>query len=379
MEKKNSRKTANYYYRLHRVKKDLLCSIAETAKAAFYWFGTYYGTFTFGEVYKGRTMGDILLIGNGFDLAHGLHTSYNDFLYVIKNWTSISTMYRSIRDGNGINESESLGKYLKNVSAMDDAMIQLFGKIIERNAWIQYYSKCEAEIDGWIDFEREIYPVMKLFRKVFSQNRYLVMTHGKAEAEICIPKEEFNNSEINTSELWSTYFKFDHKSIVVQQQYSSKQYGILKKKILNSLRKSFDEFILAFEIYLHEFVYKEKNVPIIDQIRRINPKYVISFNYTLTEKLYGVKEEYKLHIYGHSLDETDEDILRYLIGKTDEQGRLNLNSKQIVIYYYDASDYEQKVVNLIKLYGRPIVEENIEKEIFKFVKTDNMPINKNCK
>ena len=93
----------------------------------------------------------------------------------------------------------------------------------------------------------------------------------------------------------------------------------------------------------------------------------------------NVKEEYKLHIYGHSLDETDEDILRYIIGKTDEQGRLNLNSKQIVIYYYDASDYEQKVVNLIKLYGRPIVEENIEKEIFKFVKTDNTPINENFK
>ena len=72
-------------------------------------------------------------------------------------------------------------------------------------------------------------------------------------------------------------------------------------------------------------------------------------------------------------------ILRYIIGKTDEQGRLNLNSKQIVIYYYDASDYEQKVVNLIKLYGRPIVEENIEKEIFKFVKTDNTPINENFK
>lgn len=261
--------------------------------------------------------------------------------------------------------------------------------------------------------------------------------------------QEHKQMKINyESELWSTYFKFDYKSIVVQQQYSSKQYGILKKKILNSLRKSFDEFILAFEIYLHEFVYKETNVPIIDQIRRINPKYVISFNYTLTEKLYGikeenvhhihgkiredlnfgknnmvlgvneqqdmdfiyfvkyfqriqkasgvsyknfinsyirndrgrnVKEEYKLHIYGHSLDETDEDILRYIIGKTDEQGRLNLNSKQIVIYYYDASDYEQKVVNLIKLYGRPIVEENIEKEIFKFVKTDNTPINENFK
>ena len=68
-------------------------------------------------------------------------------------------------------------------------------------------------MDGWIDFEREIYPVMKLFGKVFSQTRYSVMTHEKSEAEICIP-----------------------------------------------LRKSFDEFILAFEIYLHEFVYKETNV-----------------------------------------------------------------------------------------------------------------------
>lgn len=28
------------------------------------------------------------------------------------------------------------------------AKIQLFDKIIERNAWIQYYRKCEAEIDG---------------------------------------------------------------------------------------------------------------------------------------------------------------------------------------------------------------------------------------
>lgn len=84
-------------------------------------------------------MGDILLIGNGFDLARGLHTSYNDFLYVIKNWTSISTMYRSIRDGNGINESESLGKYLTNVSAMDDAKIQLFGKIIVK--YLNYKSE----------------------------------------------------------------------------------------------------------------------------------------------------------------------------------------------------------------------------------------------
>jgi len=41
--------------------------------------------------------------------------------------------------GNGINESESLGKYLKNVSAMDDAKIQLFGKIIVK--YLNYKSE----------------------------------------------------------------------------------------------------------------------------------------------------------------------------------------------------------------------------------------------
>ena len=127
-----------------------------------------------------------------------------------------------------------------------------------------------------------------------------------------------------------------------------------------------------------DFIYFVKYFQRIQKASGVSYKKFIN-SYIRNDQGRNVKEEYKLHIYGHSLDETDEDILRYLIGKTDEQGRLNLNSKQIVIYYYDASDYEQKVVNLIKLYGRPIVEENIEKEIFKFVKTDNMPINKNCK
>lgn len=41
--------------------------------------------------------------------------------------------------GNGINESESLGKYLTNVSAMDDAKIQLFDKIIVK--YLNYKSE----------------------------------------------------------------------------------------------------------------------------------------------------------------------------------------------------------------------------------------------
>lgn len=384
-------------------------------------------------------MGDILLIGNGFDLAHNLHTKYDDFLYIMKNWASFNVMYQSVRKGHDVNEKEEFYKYLKNARDMDDGNMQLLSKIIESNSWIKYFRRCEAEIDGWIDFEREIYPVIDLFGKVIRQTDYEISINGA----IRIDRKNFNANEMSIAGLWKDYFEVESLAIIVKLPYGSVQYGILKKKILKSLRESFDEFINAFEIYLYEFVYREKNVPILDQIRRINPKYVVSFNYTLTEKLYGikeenvhhihgmmrenlfvgknnmvlgvneqenqdmdfiyfvkyfqriqkasgvnykhfvrsytqmnnigrmVKEEYRLHIYGHSLDETDEDILKYMIGRIGEQGQLILYPKQVIIYYYDEYDYDQKVINLIKLYGRPIVEEFMENEKFKFIPTDN--------
>lgn len=83
----------------------------------------------------------------------------------------------------------------------------------------------------------------------------------------------------------------------------------------------------------------------------------------------GVSEEYILHIYGHSLDETDEDVLKYVIGEKRVNERLNLKPKKIIIYYYDSFDYEQKVINLIKLYGRDTVEEMLEASKFEFVQT----------
>ena len=73
-----------------------------------------------------------------------------------------------------------------------------------------------------------------------------------------------------------------------------------------------------------------------------------------------------MYIYGHSLDETDEDILKYLIGDFNSNNREKAKPEQVVIFYYDADDYEQKVINLIKLYGRETVETKMEKQYFEF-------------
>lgn len=210
---------------------------------------------------------------------------------------------------------------------------------------------------------------------------------------------------------------------------------------MKDIRREFDEFIVAFELYLCEFVHKRNDISILNQIAEINMTHVISFNYTTTEHLYGVvdakshhlhgkirkdfdssknnmvvgvneqqnqniehiyfvkyfqriqkgvgikyksfventyeneigecvREPFTLYIYGHSLDLTDEDVLRYVIGDIDNTGFFRMKPNKIIIFYRDDEDYAQKVINLIKLYGRPIVEKFMENEAFEFVKIE---------
>ena len=104
-----------------------------------------------------------LLVGNGFDLAHGLSTKYEQFLFLMKGWGVFYNHYISAKKGIKIQESSEFFIYLEDVEAINEDYIHVLDEIINRNSWVKYYCSCEAEIDGWIDFEREIYPVIELF------------------------------------------------------------------------------------------------------------------------------------------------------------------------------------------------------------------------
>ncbi len=366
-------------------------------------------------------MNKILLVGNGFDLAHELLTSYNDFLFLMQKWDFFILAYKEKK------EHGRFERYLVNADSLDNQKIKKLDEIIKGNSWVHYFCNCGAEIDGWIDFEKEIYPVMELFEFVFKSDYGMDANVDK----IYITAKDINFKLLKISEHWKKYLNFGSK-LWISKEYGTKEYGVLKKKILKSLKEEFDEFIYAFEIYLHEFVYKNKNIKALKQIKDINADYVISFNYTLTEKFYGIKVDnthhihgsiredleqgtsnmvlgvnaqkdqnldfiyfvkyfqriqkntgtvykkflenvvygevgkitavpmgYELHIYGHSLDVTDEDILKYVID----------GARKVYIYRYSQEDFESKVINLIALYGREEVEKKMEKEDFKFVET----------
>ena len=78
----------------------------------------------------------ILVIGNGFDIAHGLNTTYSDFLEFIRNYKRHGVINQEFMD------------------------------IISNNVWINYFDSIYEERkregkDGWIDFESEISTVIE--------------------------------------------------------------------------------------------------------------------------------------------------------------------------------------------------------------------------
>ena len=229
---------------------------------------------------------------------------------------------------------------------------------------------------------------------------------------------------INCVYLFSGLFDRDDSrssfySMHLAPKYYSHEFGLNKREILKLLRQQLDEVIRLLQIYLNqEMDRKRGELRAIPQIEAIDPSYVISFNYSDTYKIYGIKLEdvfhvhgsldrenmvlgfnddnsenldfiyfkkyfqrlqkltgymdpdklghknslgqyvySNIHFYGHSMDRTDEDIIR----------KLRVMSTGFVIYTYNQEDYEQKVINLIHVFGKEDAMDMIEKKFIQFV------------
>lgn len=352
---------------------------------------------------------NILLLGNGFDLANRLPTTYRDFLEFcekisviytednldnyekhIKDWRFNESIKEDIIDAF---ESREFGK--TEVRTNNQYLDELFG-CIHKNLWYYHFQhtlKRRTNIgDNWIDFESEIsYRVIQIDSKdVSSENKM------------------FSNILI----LYTNMFEKELTDLNKPQEF---------KAFVSILYDDLNKFTRALEIYLSAFVSHVK----VKKVRDFNGKmfdYILSFNYTSTferhykskmakgaelcylhgkakrsstietcnlvlgideyltgeekntqsyylpfKKFYqriikGTENNYskwldeihnssedvfELHIFGHSLDETDKDILKKFILND------NVHTK---IYYYrkhenDKADFGNKIKNLINIMG----------------------------
>lgn len=278
---------------------------------------------------------NILVIGNGFDLAHELSTGYIDFLkWTVGQYYFFCCLKKQKAQITKSIEDISL-KIPENVEGTDISYHvyhqEEIWNCINNNFWIEYFlpiyeDRKKNGKDGWIDFESEI---SKVIQSLDDDMNLSISTHFSLEDKIQRITNEFLNQE---------YIDW----------FAKRTYKELRDLLLDDLNK----LIRALEVYLTEYVQKidikVTSPDIKDIVKQINtdthtalPAKVISFNYTNTfEKLYdkGKSIEYD-----------------YIHGKADISNTIESNNMVLGIDEYLSDDRKNKDVEFIafkKFYQR---------------------------
>lgn len=316
---------------------------------------------------------NILVIGNGFDLYHELKTKYIDFV-------------RSTE---------------KNHELSREPFIKCFQVLADAN-------------DGWIDCEDTIYRIIKLFDDILNErgaaNKGHFLTKGLSKESMEIIKI-FERYFVKTDTMLS--------GMQIATEFRNTFGEFDKKKFFDSIKSELDYTINVLWHYLKFDLEQTEEVKLSEQIKNIQPSYVINFNYTNTvSELYKVEEEnvfyihgdlkqesknmvfgipdnkeenldfvyfkkyfqriqkrtgiidrarlrvnesgrvlpVNSHFFGHSLGLTDADVIREIAGMSDK----------MIIYYLDQSDYESKVINLLHIFGKKDGVEKIQTGFIEF-------------
>lgn len=338
----------------------------------------------------------ILILGNGFDLAHDLKTSYKDFLdYCYKCVMSMS--------------SEIDEKYK-------------FG--CERNLWLKHFiTKNNSLGNNWIDLENEIYEVIKKLSKTYLiKNKYKHVQ--RIFVSFYVSNFSFDNlgKYVHSTEDESEFASYEYKEFYKNQcieVYINSPNGLadflfqqlreftklfecyLRERVLSQLttqsnyylslktigvtKNSPNVFVLSFNytntceriynskfkeycslnikpVYVHGKVCDEEicnlvfgtktfdekeDIPLCFNIfQKHNQRHVlgtIDAYQDLLEKLSNVNIKPIFHIVGHSLDETDKNILKHVL-------KMNKRAK-IRIYYHKPEVQDRLINNITKIIG----------------------------
>ena len=306
---------------------------------------------------------NILVIGNGFDLAHGLPTKYTDFLLFckaiiniieksrveklipkndddFKNWiersdkiplVDIKELNKNLCDESDDTNNEDWQKY-KNIyydflfkclynENSNHKLVKESFYLIYNNFWINYFLHCDMHgKENWIDFESEISKVIKSFDRDMHDRPNEIDLYDEIEIQ-------FSNDFLDT------YERFD-----CCETY---------KEIRNILENDLNALIRAFEIYLTEYVEKIKIQKKSPDIDGLEIDFILSFNYThIFSKLYDVSNLSK---------QEAADPFDYIHGEVDINNTINSNNMVLGIDEYLPKDRKNKEIEFIafkKFYQR---------------------------
>lgn len=314
---------------------------------------------------------ELLIIGNGFDLAHGLPTRYTDFLKYCRDYDEKDP----VSSLNELNEE--------------------FIFIIKDNIWLNYFLKSTKDIDNprtWIDFEKEIAEIIHYVDfEYITEELDTGLTHkftpnsysNKANIfalTFCefVKKLEASHSPIDFIYHQLRYFtrafeiycqKINEKSIIEpiitserieQIEKVKKEADFYNKQLHDATGYTFRKSnVEKYEALLNESRTKysslSSGIKRIDYLSMSKFDCVLSFNYTNTyERLYGNDKTKYCYIHGKSQNDKNETNMIFGIDDDLPQGEESNNFKWVRfkkyyqrIIYRTGSEYKDWLSSLI--------------------------------
>lgn len=313
---------------------------------------------------------NLLIVGNGFDLAHKFKTSYTDFL---------------------------------NCFNVDDTVyINSNSYNMTNNAFYKYLNNIKNKRGYWIDVETAISDIVKYVEKIKKGFIFIEdKTYSSKELNTLFGEERSQFIDIFSPQIYIEGSRCDYKITI-------ESFNTALKKLeydLDSFTKALEDYLIMIE---EQDISSEKII--LTDIKNIQEKitHILSFNYTNTFKILytdDISNEYidfihgrlgkhnlvlgisetlpteeenielsciyfkkyfqrifkktgakyadwlddkngtnfdTVYIYGHSLDITDKEILSRIINDVD-------HVKKIVIFYHNETHYRQEISNLVKI------------------------------
>lgn len=301
----------------------------------------------------------ILVVGNGFDIEHGLRTKYPQFMDFVRWLNVVDTEPEKYT----LND-EDIAIYKRLVKDKPDVVAELKNHVND-NIWIRYFERIrELNKETWIDFESEIASIVSLFDK------------GR--------KDYLSKASFYTDQETPSYDiqRLDRAFLRDENRNTSSLSGISLDRYRNRMISDLKKLTRALEIYIEYWVECAVINNMNPDIARIHPNKVISFNYTHTfDRIYrknSNRVEY-CYIHGEAKGETIQDnnmvlgIDDYLRGGEPEDGyfigfkkyyqRLELNTDTSYLQWIEEIKDKKNENSEIYIFGHSL--DVTDKEVFK--------------
>ena len=327
-------------------------------------------------------MNRLILLGNGFDLAHGLKTSYNDFIKWYFKKCLIASNFQPYEDGMlyirkldynfGLSVQKELDEYINNLYATSLSGCE--AEYYTKTGWSNYFSnpynirlksrlirelfrKCSY--NTWVEVENDFYEILKDILKMDGEKGEELKDLNDSLATI-ITELELYLSELEPSHLHTGYSEIFNAPILkddvvspiiagdqqpkstmvlnfnytatVEKYFKSNPYNLNPKPhkinyIHGKLNTSSNPMIFGFGDELDE----DYNLIELERSKGFL-KYIKSFWYFKTTNYHDLlrfigSDKYQIFILGHSCGLSDRTMLNMLFEHD--------NCESLKIFYYD--------------------------------------------